>query len=87
MAIRGVDDVHVAPDEGPAGRGELRLGVRAALVDVRVRVVVAVFLAGARAGRERGEGERKEGRELHPGPGRETRGGGESVGDEEGRSA
>ncbi len=76
MAIGGVDDVHVAPDEGPARRCELRLGVCAPFMDVRVRVIVAVFLVGARAGRERGEREGEEGRELHPGPNRDTARGG-----------
>ena len=57
MAVGGVDDVHVAPDEGFARGREGCAGVFTSLVDVRVRVVVtvAVFFAGACTDRERGE--------------------------------
>ena len=63
MAVGGVDDVHVAPDEWPAGRGEGRLGVSAFCMVV---VLVTVFnVVRARAGREGREGEREERGELH----------------------
>ena len=42
MAVGGVDDVHVAPDEGFARGREGCAGVFTSLVDVRVRVVVTV---------------------------------------------
>ena len=69
MAVGGVDDVHVAPDEGAAGRGERGLG-EGALRVVVVGVVVAVFVAGAGARREGGEGEGEQRRELHAALGR-----------------
>ena len=86
MAVRGVDDVHVAPVEGPARGRELRLGVCAPLVNMRM--TVAMFLAGACVGGERGERERKQRCQMHPKPGRKTvRGVGRVVVDDEARSA
>ena len=48
MAVSGMDDVHITPNERPSRDGQLRLRVRAPLVFVRV----TVFFARTRAGRE-----------------------------------
>ena len=48
MAVSGMDDVHIAPNERPSRDGQLRLRVRAPLMFVRV----TVFFARTRAGRE-----------------------------------
>ena len=48
MAVSGVYDVHIAPNERPGRDGQLRLRVRAPLVFVRV----TVFFARTRAGRD-----------------------------------
>ena len=57
MTVGGVNDVHVAPDERPAWRCEVSLGIRAPFMLVRVRVIV--FFAGAGARRKRRQGERE----------------------------
>lgn len=62
MAVGGVNDVHVAPDERPGRGRELGLRERAPLVFVRV----TMFFAWARTGRERSKAEREQRRELHP---------------------
>ena len=63
MAVRGVNDIHVAPDERPAGRGQR--GLRESPLRVVMVLVGVVVTAGAhRNGRE---GEREQRRELHAG--------------------
>ena len=57
VAVRRMDDVHIAPDERPAWRCEVSLGIRAPFMLVRVRVIV--FFAGAGARRERRQGKRE----------------------------
>ena len=55
MAVRGVDDVDIAPDERPAGRGKVSLGIRAALVLVRMVVLLAGASARGERDQEKGE--------------------------------
>ena len=72
VAVGGVYDVHVAPDERPSGRSQVRLRERAPFVSVRVRVAVFVLFAGTCAHCDHREREGQKGLELHPG--RKSRG-------------
>ena len=63
VAVRGMDDIHVAPDERPRRWSEGRL--REGAPFVRVRVAVFVFFAGACADCNHREREGQQGRELH----------------------
>ena len=63
MAVRGVNDIHVTPDERPAGRGERGLRKSA----LRVVVVLVGVVVATGANRDGREGEREQRRELHAG--------------------
>ena len=70
MAVRGVDNVHVAPVKRPTWGREMSLGVCAPLVNMCVIVVMS--LARARKGHEHGDREGEQEGEMHPDPGREA---------------
>ena len=61
MAVRGMDDVHVAPNERPSRDGQLCLGVRAPMMPMSM----TVFFAWTRARGEGRKGEREQRRQLH----------------------